>query len=106
MVGKNEIDRHYMPINSYGVIGDCHSTVLISPDGAVDWGCLTDFDSLAIFCRLLDGEHGGRRWPCYQSLVDIPSLPDFDSPAIFCRLLDAEHGGYFQIAQAAEDGRA
>src|SRR5438552_17926767 len=59
MVGKNEIDRHYMPINSYGVIGDCHSTVLISPDGAVDWGCLPDFDSPAIFCRLLDAEHGG-----------------------------------------------
>jgi alpha,alpha-trehalase len=59
MVGKNEIDRNYMPINSYGVIGDCHSTVLISPDGAVDWGCLPDFDSPAIFCRLLDAEHGG-----------------------------------------------
>ncbi len=59
MVGKNEINRTYMPINSYGVIGDCHSAVLISPDGAVDWGCLPDFDSPAIFCRLLDAEHGG-----------------------------------------------
>ena len=59
MVGKNEINRNYLPINSYGVIGDCHSAVLVSPDGSVDWGCLPDFDSPAIFCRLLDAEQGG-----------------------------------------------
>src|SRR6266568_6597646 len=52
-------NRAYQPINAYGVIGDCHSTVLISPDGSVDWGCLPDFDSPAIFCRLLDAEQGG-----------------------------------------------
>jgi alpha,alpha-trehalase len=59
MVGMNEINRTYQPINSYGVIGDCHSVVLVSPDGSVDWGCLPDFDSPAIFCRLLDAERGG-----------------------------------------------
>lgn len=59
MVGMNELNRTYQPINSYGVIGDCHSVVLVSPDGSVDWGCLPDFDSPAIFCRLLDAEHGG-----------------------------------------------
>ncbi|GCF10999.1 glycoside hydrolase family 15 protein [Dictyobacter arantiisoli] len=59
MVGMNELNRTYLPINSYGVIGDCHSAVLVSPDGSVDWGCLPDFDSPAIFCRLLDAEQGG-----------------------------------------------
>jgi GH15 family glucan-1,4-alpha-glucosidase len=59
MVGMNEINRTYPLINSYGVVGDCHSVVLVSPDGSVDWGCLPDFDSPAIFCRLLDVEHGG-----------------------------------------------
>ena len=49
----------YQPINSYGVIGDCRSAVLVAPDGSVDWGCLPDFDSPAIFCRLLDAEYGG-----------------------------------------------
>jgi GH15 family glucan-1,4-alpha-glucosidase len=53
------ITRTYQPINAYGVIGDCHSVVLIAPDGSVDWGCLPDFDSPAIFCRLLDAERGG-----------------------------------------------
>jgi GH15 family glucan-1,4-alpha-glucosidase len=51
--------RTYQAINAYGVIGDCHSVVLVAPDGAVDWGCLPDFDSPAIFCRLLDAERGG-----------------------------------------------
>jgi len=41
------------------MIGDCHSAVLIAPDGAIDWGCLPDFDSPAIFCRLLDAKRGG-----------------------------------------------
>ncbi|GHO82894.1 glycoside hydrolase family 15 protein [Dictyobacter formicarum] len=59
MVGMNELNRTYLPINSYGVIGDCHSAVHVSPDGSVDWGCLPDFDSPAIFCRLLDAERGG-----------------------------------------------
>jgi GH15 family glucan-1,4-alpha-glucosidase len=51
--------RTYLPINSYGMIGDCHSAVLIAPDGAIDWGCFPDFDSPAIFCRLLDAKRGG-----------------------------------------------
>src|SRR5947199_7517772 len=55
----NQILSNYQPINSYGVIGDCHSVVLISPEGSVDWGCLPDFDSPALFCRLLDAERGG-----------------------------------------------
>ena len=55
----NSTPRMYQPIDSYGVIGDCHSVVLVAPDGSVDWGCLPDFDSPAIFCRLLDAQHGG-----------------------------------------------
>jgi hypothetical protein len=51
--------RTYQPIDSYAVIGDCHSVVLVAPDGSVDWGCLPDFDSPAIFCRLLDAQRGG-----------------------------------------------
>ena len=59
MIERKEDTQAYQPINSYGVIGDCHSAVLIAPDGSVDWGCLPDFDSPAIFCRLLDAERGG-----------------------------------------------
>src|SRR2546422_4872603 len=59
MISLNADIRSYQPINSYGVIGDCRSAVLVAPDGSVDWGCLPDFDSPAIFCRLLDAEYGG-----------------------------------------------
>ena len=59
MIGMSTNQRLYQPINSYGVIGYCHSALLVAPDGSVDWGCLPDFDSAAVFCRLLDAEHGG-----------------------------------------------
>src|SRR5690348_9220336 len=59
MAGRKENTRTYQPINAYGVIGDCHSVVLVAADGSIDWGCLPDFDSPAIFCRLLDAEQGG-----------------------------------------------
>src|SRR5581483_559497 len=49
----------YKPINAYGAIGDCHSVMLIAPNGSIDWGCLPDFDSPALFCRLLDEQRGG-----------------------------------------------
>lgn len=49
----------YQPINAYGMIGNCHSAALVGPDGSIDWGCLPDFDSPALFCRLLDSERGG-----------------------------------------------
>ncbi|HXR65693.1 MAG TPA: glycoside hydrolase family 15 protein [Ktedonobacteraceae bacterium] len=63
--------RIYQPINAYGVIGDCHSVVLVAPDGSVDWGCLPDFDSPAIFCRLLDAERGGY----FQIAPSDPTIP-------------------------------
>lgn len=59
MVGIQGQTRTYQEINAYGVIGDCHSVVLVAPDGSVDWGCPPDFDSPAIFCRLLDAQKGG-----------------------------------------------
>ncbi|HEY1348788.1 MAG TPA: glycoside hydrolase family 15 protein [Ktedonobacteraceae bacterium] len=49
----------YQPINAYGMLGNCYSAMLVGLDGSVDWGCLPDFDSPAIFCRLLDAERGG-----------------------------------------------
>ncbi|GHO49418.1 glycoside hydrolase family 15 protein [Ktedonospora formicarum] len=59
MVTDKQQIRHYQQINSYGVIGDCHSAALVAPDGSIDWGCFPDFDSPAVFCRLLDAERGG-----------------------------------------------
>src|SRR5690348_16108326 len=49
----------YQPINAYGALGNCRSALLVAPDGSIDWGCLPDFDSPGLFCRLLDSEQGG-----------------------------------------------
>jgi GH15 family glucan-1,4-alpha-glucosidase len=59
MVIPQELDRSYLPITGYEIIGDCHSAMLVTPDGSIDWGCLPDFDSPALFCRLRNAEQGG-----------------------------------------------
>ena len=49
----------YEPIASYALIGDCHSTALVSARGSIDWACLRRFDAGGVFCRLLDADRGG-----------------------------------------------
>jgi GH15 family glucan-1,4-alpha-glucosidase len=50
-----------LPIESYALIGDCHTAALIGSDGSMDWLCFPRFDSGACFAALLGGpEHG--RW--------------------------------------------
>jgi GH15 family glucan-1,4-alpha-glucosidase len=57
------------------MIGNCYSAVLVGLDGSVDWGCLPDFDSPAIFCRLLDSTRGGY----FQISPVDPSIPGVQS---------------------------
>ena len=49
----------YSPIKDFGLIGDLHTAALVSKLGSIDWCCWPDFDSPAVFCKLLDAELGG-----------------------------------------------
>jgi len=49
----------YLPIEGYGLIGDCRSAALVGVDGSIDFLCLPRFDSDAVFSRILDATRGG-----------------------------------------------
>jgi len=47
-------DDRFPPIGGYGFLSDCHTSALVSYDGAVEWLCLPRFDSPSAFGALLD----------------------------------------------------
>ena len=49
----------YMPIGDHGVIGDRRTAALIARDGTLNWLCVPDYDSKALFASLLDAGRGG-----------------------------------------------
>jgi GH15 family glucan-1,4-alpha-glucosidase len=50
----------------YGIIGNCKSAALISKTGSLDWCCLPNFASSAVFAKLLDEKQGGS----FEFIVD------------------------------------
>ena len=57
-----------LPIEDYGLIGDCSSCALVGRNGSIDWLCWPRFDSSACLAALVGTEENGR-W------LIAPSLP-------------------------------
>lgn len=51
--------QDYPLISDYGLIGNLHTTALVSKDGSIDYMPFKRFDSPTIFAALLDREKGG-----------------------------------------------
>jgi GH15 family glucan-1,4-alpha-glucosidase len=61
----------FPPIADYAFLSDCHTGVLIAPDGSVEWMCLPRFDSPSVFGAMLDRRAGSFRVGPYGLMVPL-----------------------------------
>jgi GH15 family glucan-1,4-alpha-glucosidase len=76
----------YPPISSYALIGDSHSSGLVSREGSVDWACFRRFDAPSTFARILDWNRGG-----FCSLAPVGAGPAERAYAQDTAILGSEH---------------
>ncbi len=50
----------YLPIESYGAIGNLRTVALVGLNGSIDWCCFPELDRPSVFGALLDDARGGR----------------------------------------------
>ena len=75
----SRVRPEYLPIENYGLIGECGTAALVSDEGSIDWLCLPRFDSDPTFGRILDpgGGHFSVRpeEPFSSTRMYLPDTP-------------------------------
>ena len=61
----------YPPIGEYAFLSDCEVAALVAPSGNIEWLCLPQFDSPAVFCPILDRDAGRFRFG--PAAVQVPT---------------------------------
>ncbi len=65
-------EPEFYGLESYGLIGDNRTAILIGASGSADWACIPDFDSPPVFASVLDpsaGRYTIRPVGEYQSVI-------------------------------------
>jgi GH15 family glucan-1,4-alpha-glucosidase len=83
----------YKSIDSYGVIGDLHTAVLVGIDGSIDWACFPNFDSPSVFGAILDERKGGHFRICGTREGKHKQMYWPDTNVLITRFLNAEGVG-------------
>jgi GH15 family glucan-1,4-alpha-glucosidase len=100
----------YPPISSYALIGDSHSSGLVSRDGSIDWACFRRFDAPSTFGRILDWGRGG-----YCALAPVGAEPAGRAYVGDTAILGSEHMAgdargrttdFFAVSDASRPGQA
>jgi GH15 family glucan-1,4-alpha-glucosidase len=86
----------YPPIADYALLSDCHSAVLVSREGSVDWAAFHRFDARPVFSRILDWNQGGhfQLAPATIARCERRYLPD---TMMLETRLSAEGGGVLEL---------
>jgi len=61
----------FPPIADYAFLSDCHTGLLMAPDGSINWLCVPRFDAPSVFGTLLDRQAGDFRFGPFG--VNVPS---------------------------------
>jgi GH15 family glucan-1,4-alpha-glucosidase len=67
----NPAGDRFPPIGGYGFLSDCHTSALVSYDGAIEWLCLPRFDSPSAFAAVLDRGAGHFKLAPHGVIVPI-----------------------------------
>jgi alpha,alpha-trehalase len=76
----------YLPIEDHGLIGDGSTAALVARDGSIPWLCVPRFDSLPLFCGLLDAERGGKFSVSPDHVTGTRQFYDGDSAVLITEL--------------------